>query len=108
MRTRSIAALAVLAPLAFLSCSPYAVGTAAAPPLTAFGPSVDDVATICVILPSHWAHAVTFVVHDNEQLVGATKGESYFCYTAEPGSHLIVSETFDSTDHPELHACSLV
>ena len=43
---------------------------------------------------------MTFVVHDNQTLVGATKGDSYFCYEAEPGAHVIVSDTFDSTDHP--------
>jgi hypothetical protein len=44
------------------------------------------------------AIAVTFVVHDNAQLVGATKAESWFCYLAEPGSHRIVSTTGDAID----------
>lgn len=55
---------------------------------------------MCVIRPALMAGAVTLVVHDNEQLVGATKGSSYFCYGAAPGHHQVVSDTFDSTDRP--------
>ncbi len=69
------------------------------PPIAAFGPAPrTDVATVCVIRPSHLAVAVTFVVPDDRQLVGATRGESWFCYFAEPGHHHIVSSTGDSTD----------
>jgi hypothetical protein len=51
-----------------------------------------------VVRPSHLAVEVTFVVHDNGQLVGATRAESYFCYEAAPGEHAIVSSTGDPLD----------
>jgi hypothetical protein len=77
---------------ALAGCSPYSLEAAKVPPVAAFGPAPrTDVATVCVIRPSHLAVAITFVVRDNEQLVGATRGESYFCYFAVPGPHDIVS-----------------
>lgn len=81
------------------ACSPYAVH-ATTPPLAPFGPGPGEAAQVCVVRPSAWAAGVTFVVHDNQQLVGATRGPSYFCYVAAPGRHEIVSDTFDSTDTP--------
>lgn len=82
------------------ACSPYSISGPRQPALAAFGLARADVGTICVVRSSPWARAVTFVVHDNRQLVGATKGDSYFCYEAGPGAHTIVSDTFDSADHP--------
>jgi hypothetical protein len=67
-------------------------------PIAAFGPASTHAATVCVVRPSHWGLAVTFVVHDDSTLVGATKGESYFCYLAEAGPHRIVSNRADSTE----------
>jgi hypothetical protein len=32
------------------------------------------------------------VVHDNDALVGATRGPTYFCYAAQPGRHVITSK----------------
>jgi hypothetical protein len=81
-----------------LGCSPYSLAAPPSVPLAAFGPARTDVATVCVIRPSHWALAVTFVVRDDGQLVGATRGESYFCYFAQPGDHSIVSSTGDGVD----------
>ena len=98
MKTRLRAATGLL-PLLIGSCSPYSLAKPASPPLQLFGPPVrTDVATLCVIRPSHTALAVTFAVHDNDQVVGATCGESYFCYQAEPGRHRIVSSTKDPVD----------
>lgn len=82
------------------ACSPYSISGGTAPRMLAFGPARAEVGTVCVIRAATWARGVTFVVHDNGVLVGATKGDSYFCYEAEPGEHEIVSDTFDSTDHP--------
>ncbi|HEY1696860.1 MAG TPA: hypothetical protein VGG39_32095 [Polyangiaceae bacterium] len=103
-RPRALPAL-LLAPLVFASfaalsgCSPYALTEAPVPPVAAFGPAPrTDVATVCVIRPSHFAVGVTFVVHDDGQLVGATRGESWFCYWAAPGRHTIVSSTGDPVD----------
>ena len=82
------------------ACSPYSISGPTTPSLSAFGPARAEVGTVCVIRSSPWARAVTFIVHDNQHLVGATKGDSYFCYEAEPGEHAIVSDTFDPSDHP--------
>lgn len=89
----------LLALVAVSACSPYSVATTP-PPITAFGPAASTLGTICVIRQSVFAHAVTFAIHDNGQLVGATRGDSYFCYLAQPGAHTIVSDTGDSTDQP--------
>jgi len=94
-----------LAFVVMAACSPYSISGPTAPTVAAFGPAPTDVATICVVRSSVFAHAVTFVVHDNQTLVGATKGDSYFCYEAEPGEHVIVSDTFDPVDTPgRIHA----
>lgn len=90
--------LAVMLSLA--ACSPYSLSGGVQAPISATGSARPDVGTICVIRSSAFAQAVTFVVHDNQTLVGATKGHSYFCYEAEVGPHTIVSDTFDATDHP--------
>jgi hypothetical protein len=85
---------------ALSGCSSYSLRDAPVPPVVALGPEPRaDVATVCVVRPSHLALAVTFVVHDNGQLVGATRAESYFCYWAEPGQHQLVSGTGDPIDH---------
>jgi hypothetical protein len=99
MKHRSIDALAIVATLAILpGCTTYTLAQPTEPPIAAFGPSSTKAATVCVVRPSHWALAATFVVHDGTQLVGATKGESYFCYLAEPGPHRIVASRGDGTD----------
>lgn len=82
------------------ACSPYSLSGGVQAPIAATGSARPDVGTICVIRSSSFAQAVTFVIHDNQTLVGATKGHSYFCYEAEVGPHTIVSDTFDATDHP--------
>jgi hypothetical protein len=92
---RTVALALILA-----GCSPYSLGGSTTAPISAFGPARADVGTICVIRSSTLAQAVTFIVHDNQQLVGGTRGHSYFCYEAEAGPHDIVSDTFDSTDSP--------
>lgn len=102
-RMKRLAVAAVLA-----GCSPYSISGGTTPAMLAFGPARADVGTVCVIRSSAFARAVTFVVHDNGTLVGATKGESYFCYEAAPGVHEIVSDTFDSTDHPGRTSISVV
>ncbi len=86
--------------LLLAACSPYTIGHSTTPPIAAFGAARTDVGTVCVVRSSAFARAVTFIVHDNQTLVGATKDHSYFCYEAEPGEHVIVSDTFDSTDRP--------
>lgn len=91
---RDVKAISILVVLG--ACSPYSVSGPTTPPVLA-APR-PEVATVCVVRSSVFARAVTFVIHDNQTLVGATRGDSYFCYEAEPGLHAIVSDTFDPTD----------
>ena len=90
----------MLGSLAAHGCSPYSIGGPRPSAVPLSGPARAEVATVCVIRSAVTAGGVTFVVHDNQQLVGATRGQSYFCYEAEPGMHELVSQTFDSTDTP--------
>jgi len=81
---------AYLAVLALTACSPYMLGPPPADPHAVtrpFTPYIDGMAIVCVIRTSKIARAVTFVVHDNDLLVGATRGPSWFCWRAEPGRH---------------------
>lgn len=93
------ATLAIVTLLTATGCSPYSFAQPKVPPIAPFGPVArTDVATVCVVRPSHFALLVTFLVRDDGQLVGATRGESYFCYLAQPGAHEIVSTTGDTVD----------
>ncbi len=72
-------------------CYSYGLQKPDTPPVDAFG-AVGPTGRICVLRP-HWnASAVTAVVHDNDALVGATRGPTYFCYAAQPGRHVITSK----------------
>lgn len=102
MRPRTLTAAVLLAGTA--ACSPLRLGDAPAAaqlvtqPFTAY---VDGMASVCVIRTARLAAGSTFAVHDNDVLVGATRGPSYFCYRAQPGHHRIVvasedaAQTFD-------------
>lgn len=82
------------------ACSPYSLGAPPENPALVtqpFTPYVDGVASVCVIRTSRLALAVTFVVHDNDVLVGATRGPGWFCYRAEPGAHHIVMASEDGS-----------
>ncbi len=84
--------------LALSACSLYQLGPAPADPLAVtrpFTPYIDSMATVCAIRTSRLALAVTFVVHDNDLLVGATRGPTYFCWRAQPGAHDIVVHSED-------------
>lgn len=78
--------------LALCSCSSYGFVEPKAPPIQPFGIPPGGVAQVCVVRPHVIAGAVAFAVRDNGRLVGATKGASYFCYYAMPGTHRITSE----------------
>ncbi len=80
------------------ACTSYTLAQPTEAPISAFGPAATKAATVCVIRPSHWHLQTTFVVRDDGQLVGATQGESYFCYLAEPGPHRIVAMPSDSEE----------
>ena len=57
-----------------------------------------------MLRPHNLAMAVTFVVHDNDRLVGATRGPTYFCYYAEPGPHYITTDSGDEVTEARLTA----
>lgn len=83
-----------------LACSPYSLGAPPENPALVtqpFTPYVDGMASVCVIRTSRLALAVTFAVHDNDVLVGATRGASWFCYRAEPGHHHIIMTSDDGS-----------
>jgi len=82
----------LLAYASLLACSPYRLEAAPAEPdavTQPFTTYIDGMATVCVIRSAQIALAVTFTVHDNNLLVGATRGPTYFCYRAQPGRHRI-------------------
>jgi hypothetical protein len=58
----------------------------------------ENKALICVYRKSNLGSALTVAVRDNEQLVGATEGPSWFCYFAEPGRHFLSVEGSDADD----------
>ena len=89
---------AAVAGLALAACSPYRLADppqdpdAVTQPFTAY---LDGMASVCMIRTAMLAMAVTFVVRDNDMLVGATRGPSWFCYRAEPGRHHIAIASED-------------
>ena len=92
--------------LALAACSPYQIGPPPADPLAVtrpFTPYLDGMATVCVIRTSRLAVAVTFVVHDNDLLVGATRGPTWFCWRAEPGHHRITVTAEDGGQRFAVH-----
>lgn len=100
MRTLLLCALLI----ASAGCNSYQLRKPDVPPLDAFGGVAGDLAQVCVMRP-HWvAWAVTAEVRDNGELVGATRGDTYFCYLVRPGHHRIESETVDATERAELDA----
>lgn len=99
MKLRIIHVLATLAAGPVLTaCTTYTLAQPTEAPIAAFGPASTKSATVCVIRPSHWHLQSTFVVRDDGQLVGATRGESYFCYLAEPGPHRVLASRSDGQD----------
>jgi hypothetical protein len=78
-----------LAAVALSACSGYGVSVAQNPPVQAFAPPPAEHATVCVFRPHSLGAAVITPVTDNGRLVGATEGQSYFCYLAEPGEHRV-------------------
>jgi hypothetical protein len=104
-RPRLTASRATVAALTLAACSPYSLGSPPADPELAtrpFTPYLDGMASVCVIRTARLALAVTVVVHDNDVLVGATRGASYFCYRAQPGRHRIVMASEDGSQRFEV------
>ena len=84
--------LGLVAVFTAIGCSSYGFVEPRTPPIQPFATPPSDVAQVCVVRPHVIAGAVTFAVRDNGRLVGATRGASYFCYFAMPGTHRITSE----------------
>jgi hypothetical protein len=74
------------------ACSSYGVATSETPVVAPFSAARADAAKICVVRGGVPAPLYTSVVYDNGTLVGATKDGTYFCYAAEPGKHVILSD----------------
>lgn len=97
-----IGVLLSLAPLACVAatasaCSSYRIAAPRSEVLHPFAPIPTEFARVCTIRTSRLSQAVTFAVHDNGTLVGATKGPTFFCYKAEPGDHTIGVQADDTT-----------
>lgn len=67
-------------------------------PIDPLAAPIYGMAQICVVRPHTWAMARTMFFHDNGNVVGATRGPSYFCYAAQPGLHRL--EVIDGTPPP--------
>lgn len=91
------AALVVVSAASSAACSSYRISEPRAEVLHPFAPIPADFARICVIRTSRLAQAVAFATMDNDALVGATKGPTFFCYKAEPGAHVLRIEADKST-----------
>ena len=90
---RFVLALSVAA----LGCTSYRVETGGRPTIDPNSPP-PGVATICVVRPHIAGALVPILVRDDGALVGATRGEGYFCYFAEPGHHEITTVGGDDID----------
>lgn len=77
----------------------FAAGCArseAPPRAAAVAPPPAGAAQVCVVRPGEASADVTMEVRDNGRLVGATRGQTYFCYLALPGRHQITSVDDDT------------
>ena len=64
--------------------------------LTSSGPLPAGVAEVCVVRPDSLGGEASMPVRDNGQLVGATRGATFFCWLAAPGDHQITSVDDDT------------
>ena len=79
-------------PLALLlACAPYEIVQTPSPPVELAGAPQGNMGKICVVRPQARALSYPAEVRDNGNLVGATRGQSYFCYLAEPGAHRLTA-----------------
>lgn len=85
------------------SCTSWKLAEPPAAAVSPAGPVPPGVARVCVVRTSVLALAVPFPTRDDDVLVGATRGQSYFCYVAQPGEHEITVEA-DEMEHARLTA----
>lgn len=88
----------VLAGIWASGCTPYEIASRETAPSKTFDPLPTNTGQICVIRPHTVALLVPAVVRDNRQLVGMTKGPTWFCWLAEPGVHKIMTRYGDDID----------
>lgn len=88
----------IVAALFASACTRYEIAPRDTAPATTFDALPANVGQICVVRPHNVALLVPAVVRDNRQLVGMTKGPSWFCWFAEPGIHKIVTRYGDDID----------
>jgi hypothetical protein len=87
--------LATLIIFAAAGCSSIQLVKLDPPPISATGPPPPAWARVCVLRP-HWVSGVvTLAVRDNGRLVGATRGNNYFCYFAGGGWHEVTTAVDD-------------
>jgi hypothetical protein len=101
---RTFAFLAIPALLLAAGCSAYGVVTRDTPAVAPFAATDAGRATVCVVRSGFPAPLYTIVVRDNGTLVGATHDGTYFCYLADPGRHVIVSDATFGTRTATLNA----
>jgi len=80
------------------ACTRYEIAPRDTAPPRTFDALPPNVGQICVVRPHNVALLVPAVVRDNRQLVGMTKGPSWFCWLAEPGIHKIMTRYGDDID----------
>lgn len=80
------------------ACTQYQLAAHETAPEKTFDALPPNTGQICVIRPHNVALLVPAVVRDNRQLVGMTKGPTWFCWLAEPGVHKIMTRYGDDID----------
>jgi hypothetical protein len=86
MMTRMLPLLPLL-----VACTPLRLVTPDEPPVDAFSEAPYGWGKICVLRPHSLGFALMAPIRDNGQLVGATRGPSYFCYLVPPGPHRVTA-----------------
>ena len=99
----SLLGTCVLFGLVAVGCSPYRVSQPQGAVLHPFAPIPQEFARVCAIRTEVYAAQLAFPTYDNGELVGVTKGATFFCYKAEPGEHTIRVDS-DPPFATELHA----
>jgi hypothetical protein len=84
-------ARALLGAVLLAGCAGYRLTQPTSVSLDLTTPPPAGEAKICVMRPQSKVLSFTAAVRDNGNLVGATSGQSHFCYLAEPGEHLITT-----------------
>ena len=80
------------------ACTRYEIAARDVAPPNTFDSLPPNAGQICVVRPHNVALLVPAVVWDNRQLVGMTKGPTWFCWLAEAGVHKIMTRYGDDID----------